>query len=79
MPSDTESLALRLVRSLYDAIDGLPQQWRMSGELEAPTMDAIMYAMTRGWVIINAGLSVCSICLTEAGRRLMESRDGIAR
>jgi hypothetical protein len=71
MPSDTESLALQLVRSLYDATDGLPQQWRMLEELEAPTMDAIMYAMTRGWVIIEAGHS---ICLTDAGRRLMESR-----
>jgi hypothetical protein len=71
MPSDTESLALQLVRGLYDATDGLPQQWRVLEELEAPTMDAIMYAMTRGWVIIEAGHS---ICLTDAGRRLMESR-----
>jgi hypothetical protein len=71
MPSDTETLALHLVRGLYDATDGLPQQWRMLEELEAPTMDAIMYAMTRGWVIIETGHS---ICLTDAGRRLMESR-----
>jgi hypothetical protein len=34
-------------------------------------MDAIMYAITRGWVIVGAG---SSICLTEAGRRVMESR-----
>jgi hypothetical protein len=40
-------------------------------ELEAPIMDAIMYAITRGWVIVAAGNS---ICLTDAGRRLMESR-----
>jgi hypothetical protein len=72
MPSDTESLALHLVRGLYDATDGLPQQWRMLGELEAPTIDAIMYAMTRGWVIIDAGLSICSICLTEAGRHRLK-------
>ena len=71
MPSETENLALHLVRALYDATDGLPQQWRMLEELEAPTMDAIMYAITRGWVIVEAGNS---ICLTDAGRRLMESR-----
>jgi hypothetical protein len=70
IPSDTETLALQLLR-LYDATDGLPQQWRTLEELEAPIMDAIMYAITRGWVIVEAGNS---ICLTDAGRRLMESR-----
>jgi len=69
--SDTETLALHLVRGLYDSTDGLPQQWRMLEECEAATMDAIMYAITRGWVIVEAGHS---ICLTDAGRRLMESR-----
>ena len=69
MASETRAVALRLVRALYAATDALPQQWRMLEELEAPTMDAIMYTMTRGWVIIDAGLSICSICLTEAGRR----------
>jgi hypothetical protein len=71
IPSDTETLALQLVRGLYDATDGLPQQWRMLEGLEASTMDAIMYAITRGWVIVEAGHS---ICLTDAGRRLVESR-----
>ena len=70
IPSDTETLALQLLR-LYDATDGLPQQWRTLEELEAPIMDAIMYAITRGWVTVEAGNS---ICLTDAGRRLMESR-----
>jgi hypothetical protein len=43
----------------------------MLEELEAATMEAIMYAITRGWVIVEAGNS---ICLTAAGRRLMKSR-----
>ena len=47
IPNDTETLALHLVHSLYDSTDGLPQQWRMLEELEAATMDAIMYAITR--------------------------------
>jgi hypothetical protein len=71
LPSDTETLALHLVSTLHDSTDELPQQWRMLEELEAPTMDAIMYAITRGWVIVEAGNS---ICLTAAGRRLMKSR-----
>ena len=71
IPSDTETLALQLLRGLYDATDGLPQQWQAFAESEAPIMDAIMYAITRGWVTVEAGNSVC---LTDAGRRLMESR-----
>ena len=71
IPDDTETLALQLLRGLYDATDGLPKQWWTLEELEAPIMDAVMYAITRGWVIVEAGHS---ICLTDAGRRLMESR-----
>ena len=71
IPSDTETLAFHLVRSLYNSTDGLPQQWRMLEELEPSTMDAIIYAVTRGWVMVEAGHS---ICLTDAGRRLMKSR-----
>jgi len=29
MASETESLALRLVRAVYNATDGRPMQWRM--------------------------------------------------
>jgi hypothetical protein len=55
---------------LYDATDGLPQQWRMLEELDGATTDAIVFAVARGWMIVEAGHS---ICLTDAGRRLMES------
>ncbi|MEA2810718.1 MAG: hypothetical protein QOJ17_4859 [Rhodospirillaceae bacterium] len=48
MTSETETLALHLVRALYDARDGLPQQWRMLEELDATTMDAIEFAVARG-------------------------------
>jgi Bacterial regulatory proteins, luxR family len=50
-------------RALYDATDGLPQQWRMLEELDG--------AVARGWMIVEAGHS---IRLTDAGRRLMESQ-----
>jgi hypothetical protein len=71
MPSETETLVLHLVRVLYDATDGRPQEWRMLEELDVATTDAIEFAIARGWVVVQAGHS---ICLTDAGRRLVESR-----
>jgi len=43
----------------------------MLEELDAATTDAIVFAVARGWVVVQAGHS---ICLTDAGRRLVESR-----
>ena len=34
MASETETLALNLIRALYDATEGRLQQWRMLQELE---------------------------------------------
>ena len=65
---ETESLALQLVRALYDSTDGLPRQWRMLEELPGMTAEAIVFAVRRGWVIVEAGHS---ICLTHAGRHLV--------
>jgi hypothetical protein len=56
---------------LYDATDGLSQQWRMLEELNGPTTDAIVFAAARGWMIVEAGHS---ICLTDAGRALDGNR-----
>ena len=71
MPSESESLALHLVRVLYESSEGLPQQWRMLEKLDAATAEAIEFAVARGWVVVQAGRLVC---LTDAGRRLVESR-----
>ncbi len=65
---EAESLALLLVRALYDSTDGLPQQWRMLEELPGMTAEAIVFAVAKAWVAIEAGHS---ICLTNAGRRLV--------
>ena len=65
---ETKSLALQLVRALYDSTDGLPQQWHMLEELPGMTAEAIVFAVSRGWVFVEAGHS---ICLTDAGRRLV--------
>ena len=71
MSSETETLALHLVHALYDATDGEPQEWRSLEELDVATTDAIEFAVARGWVVVQAGHS---ICLTDVGRRLVESR-----
>jgi hypothetical protein len=48
MPSETETLALHLVRALYEAMGGRPQQWRMLVELDGMTAEAIVFAVARG-------------------------------
>jgi hypothetical protein len=70
MPSQSESLALYPLRALYHATGGKPQEWRSLEELDAVTTDAIVFAVERGWVVVQGNHS---ICLTAAGRRLMES------
>ncbi len=69
MPSETETL--HLMRALDDATDGLPRQWRRLEELDGATTDVIVFAVARGWVIVQAGHS---ICLTDAGRKLADRR-----
>ena len=69
MPSETEILALHLVRTLYDSTGGRPQVWRMLEKLDGVTADAIVFAVARGWVVVQSGHS---ICLADAGRRLVE-------
>jgi Mn-dependent DtxR family transcriptional regulator len=67
MASETESLAVQLVRTLYDATDGHPMQQRMIKQLDGATADAVEFAAARGWVQVELGHS---IALTEAGRQL---------
>ena len=67
MPSETESLAVQLVRALSDAPDGRPMQWRMIEHLDGVIADAVEFAAARGWVQIEGGHN---IALTEAGRQL---------
>jgi len=66
MPSETESLAMQLVRALSDAPNGRPMQWRKIEQLDSASSDAIEFAAARGWVQVESG----HIALTEAGRLL---------
>ena len=66
MASETESLAVQLVRALSDATDARPMQWRMIEQLNGATPDAVEFAAARGWVQVEGG----HVALTEAGRLL---------
>ena len=66
MASETESIAVQLVRALNDAPDGRPMQWRMIEHLDGATADAVEFAAARGWVQVEGG----HIALTNAGRLL---------
>jgi hypothetical protein len=69
MPSETEALALHLVRALHTATAGRPMQWHSLAEISdaAATADAVQFAINKGWVIVNGH----SICLTEIGHRMV--------
>ena len=68
MPSETEPLAVQLVRALSDAPDGRPMQWRKIEHLDGATADVVEFAVARGWVQVEGS----HIALTEAGRLLAE-------
>jgi hypothetical protein len=69
MPSETEPLAVQLVRALYDSTNGRPMHWRMIERLDGASADAVEFAIARGWVRVEGGHS---IALTESGRQLVE-------
>jgi len=68
MPTKPESLALHIMRSLYDATGGRPLQWRSLAGISdvAETREAVQHAVDHGWLLIEGGHSVC---LTDEGRR----------
>jgi hypothetical protein len=60
MPSETESLALHLIRGLYDAMDGTLMHWHSFDDLDVPqNAAAVRYATTPGWIQVESGNSVC--------------------
>ena len=67
MPSKPETLALHLMRALYDATAGRLMQWRsLAGIAEgSETQEAVQLAVDRGW---RADLRMVerSICIPNA-------------
>ena len=69
MARKSKALALHLLRTVYNATDRL-MQWRSLEGLDVPeTAEALCYAVEKGWILVRDGHSVC---LTKAGRRLMD-------
>jgi hypothetical protein len=60
---------------LYEATGGQPQRWESLGNLGVVKSDAaaVAYTVERGWLIVE-GNPPHSICLTDAGRTLVDHR-----
>jgi hypothetical protein len=72
MARTPKALALHLVRTVYNATDR-PMQWRSLEGLDVPeTAEALRYAVEKGWILVRDGHDGDSVCLTKAGRRLMD-------
>ena len=72
MPSKPESLALHIMRALYDSTGGRPMQWRSLAGISdgGETQDAVQLAVDRGWLLVEGRHSVC---LTDAGRQVLRA------
>ena len=70
MEEKAEAFARHLVRALYYATDAEPRWWVLPSKLNALTKEAITVAVARGWMIDRGD----SVCLTDAGRDLVENR-----
>lgn len=69
MPSETEAMALALVRVLYDATDGEAMHWQVIKRLDGATDEAVAFAAARGWIVLD---SVRGVALTDVGRQIAE-------
>ena len=70
MSRETQSLAIHLIRGLYDATDRRLMQWRSLDDLDGlGHVEVVRYATARGWILVESGNSAC---LTDAGWRLTE-------
>ena len=70
--TETEALALHLMRALYDSTGGRPMQWRSLAGISAggESHEAVQLAVDRGWLLVEGGHS---ICLTDAGRQVLHA------
>ena len=52
MLRNTQSLAINLIRGLYETAEGRPMQWRSLDDFNLPqTAKVVRYATTRGWMV----------------------------
>jgi hypothetical protein len=69
MAGSTETFIRNLVRSLYHATEGKALWWSLPHKMNGAIRDGIQRATDRGWMLQDRS----SVCLTDAGRELVES------
>jgi len=69
MTDSTETLVRDLTRNLYYATEGKARWWSLPHEMNGTTWDGIQRATDRGWMLRHGG----SVCLTDAGREVVEN------
>jgi hypothetical protein len=75
MDDRIETLTLHLVCAVYNATDGQLMQWRCLESLDLPeSAEAVRYAVSGEWILVQGERSVC---LTDVGRRIVESHNQI--
>jgi Mn-dependent DtxR family transcriptional regulator len=72
MPSETEAMALALIRLLHEATDGDAIQWRTIRRLGGGTEAAVALAAERGWLERDDSGRVA---LTDSGREVARALD----
>jgi hypothetical protein len=72
MADSTEAFVRSLVRNLYYATEGKNLWWSLPHKMNSSTWDGIQKASDRGWMLQDGS----SVCLTDAGRELVENCSG---
>lgn len=73
MPTETEAMALALVRLLHEATDGDSMPWRTIRRLDGATDGAVELAVERGWLQRD---DFGRVALTDMGREVAEALRG---
>ena len=73
MPTETESMALALIRLLHEATDGDSMPWRTIRRIDGASDGAVALAAERGWLQRDDSGRVA---LTDAGREVAEALRG---
>ena len=73
MPTETEAMALALVRLLHEATDGDSMPWRTIRRLDGATDGAVALAAERGWLQRD---DFGRVALTDVGREVAEALRG---
>ena len=70
MRTETEAMALALVRLLHEATDGDSMPWRTIRRLDGATDGAVALAAERGWLQRD---DTGRVALTDAGREVAQA------